>query len=615
MIPQEEETRIGALISGKYRLEQRLGAGAVGEVFRARNVLIGRDVAIKFLRREHVNNEELVERFVREAQAVSRVRHPHVVDVIDVGVEDDAPYIVQELLLGEDLCGHVNRKGGRVPARAALELLLPAIDGVAHAHDRGVVHRDLKPENIFLARTDDGVVPKVLDFGISKVKTGNLRTTVTGSVFGTPGYMPPEQVRSFADADARADVWALGVILYELVAGRIPFDAQEPNALMLEVCTRTPTPLAEAAPDAPADFAAIVDRCLAKDPADRFADAGALADALRKLADAPERVTRLQFVKASLPPPVFFVEDDSRISLDNEPLVMLQALPTRASIVHPARQSVVHPPRASIVQPARPSIVGERPWALDLPAAARGLDADSTLAGATILSRPPAAIVPPNRLPALTVGLALVAVGAVAFLASQNNDAREAPVTVVAPRPAARPPAPAPQAPAAPELAAPDAASPAPASAAPDAMVRPAVSAPAPRRRPEASAWERAMEPAARPPSPAPPATVPEGAPAPARVSTAALESAVRRTSAMNMGQVASCIARARDEDPALAGRLSVRLTLAPDGAVREATPVAPRPMQPFARCLARAMSTWNVGPTGAASDTVLTWPYELAAR
>ncbi len=173
-----DEVRVGSTISGKYLLEQRLGAGAVGEVFRARNVLLARDVAIKLLRREHARNAEIVDRFLREARAASSVQHPHIVDVLDVGADGDTPYIVQELLLGEDLSALLERKGGRLSPAVAVALMLPAIDGVAAAHERGVVHRDLKPENVFLARTPDGVVPKVLDFGISKMPASEARATL-----------------------------------------------------------------------------------------------------------------------------------------------------------------------------------------------------------------------------------------------------------------------------------------------------------------------------------------------------------------------------------------------------------------------------------------------------
>jgi serine/threonine-protein kinase len=595
-IPHEEETRIGTLISGKYRIEQRLGAGAVGEVFRARNVLIGRDVAIKFMRREHVHNDELVERFVREAQAVSRVRHPHVVDVLDVGVEEEIPYIVEELLLGEDLSAYVRRKGGKLSVRSTLELLLPAMDGIAYAHERGVVHRDLKPENIFLARTDDGVVPKVLDFGISKVKTDNLRATVTGAVFGTPGYMSPEQVHSFAEADARSDVWALGVMLYELLAGRIPFEAQEPNALMVEVCTRSPLPLAEAAPEVPADLTAIVDRCLAKSPDDRFDDAGALAKALRKLAGAPERVTRLQFVKISLPPFVEPGEDGARVSSESDPLAVLQALPHRVSAV----------------QPVRVSIVSGDTWELDLTAAVRQLRVDNTLAGTTIGSRPPPKREgePANRLPALAAGLAVVSVTAVTFLTMQNHEVREASVTAVravrgtreVPRP---PPAPGP-------VASTSTNTP-PASV--DLATRPTKNvsdAPLPRRHTDSRGVAHGTEPAQRFQGGEAPMTVVERLAPPTHVSGTALEAQVRRAMVANMSQVVSCIEQARSVEPSLAGRVAVRLTVAPEGPVREAIPIAPRGMQPFARCLAQAMGAWNVGPTGATTDSVLTWPFEL---
>src|ERR1700728_83204 len=205
-------SREGEVLAGKYRLDGLLGAGGMGEVYRAENLGIGRSVAIKVLREEHGESAEVVMRFLREARAANIVRHPNVVDVLDVGqAEDGSPFIVQELLEGEDLAHYVHAQGGKLPPETAIRLLIPAIDAVAFAHARGVIHRDLKPENIFLARDHSGaVVPKLLDFGISRVvSVEEQRMTATGMSIGTPAYMSPEQIRADKVVDARTDVWSI----------------------------------------------------------------------------------------------------------------------------------------------------------------------------------------------------------------------------------------------------------------------------------------------------------------------------------------------------------------------------------------------------------------------
>ena len=202
---QDEERRVGETLAGKYKLEALLGAGAMGAVYRATNVAIGRAVAIKVLRPEHGKNAEIVERFLREARAANIVRHPNVVDVLDIGRDDaGSPFIVQELLEGEDLSAYVARSG-RVPVPSALDLLLPVVEAVEFAHARGVVHRDLKPENIFLAKQGSKLVPKLLDFGISRIQeSSEARLTTAGESIGTPAYMSPEQIHSSGDVDSRS---------------------------------------------------------------------------------------------------------------------------------------------------------------------------------------------------------------------------------------------------------------------------------------------------------------------------------------------------------------------------------------------------------------------------
>jgi tRNA A-37 threonylcarbamoyl transferase component Bud32 len=274
-------SREGEVLAGKYQLDKRLGAGGMGDVYRAENRAIGRVVAIKILRAELLSQPQVVQRFLREARAANKVRHPNVVDVLDVGEDKDgAPFIVQELLQGQDLSAHLEDFGGRISPRAALAILLPVIDAVTAAHRAGVIHRDLKPENVFLAKIEQRIVPKVLDFGISRVSDDpDQRLTSTNMAMGTPLYMAPEAIKGLRYTDARSDVWSLGVMLYELFTGLMPFAGDNQMSLFLAITTESPAPIAPSA--APDELAKIIVRCLEKDPARRFTDAGDLALALR----------------------------------------------------------------------------------------------------------------------------------------------------------------------------------------------------------------------------------------------------------------------------------------------------------------------------------------------
>ena len=277
--------RSGALLAGRYRLVKRLGAGGMGEVYRAHNELVGRDVAVKLLRPEFGANPDTVTRVKREAMAANAVRHPNVVDVLDI-VDDEsgAPAIVQELLDGKDLAAHRAALGRPLSEAEALDLMIPVVEAVGAAHRAGLMHRDLKLENVFLHRRADGsVTPKVLDFGLSRPvgESAALRMTATGVMMGTPYYMSPEQVQGHRDIDQRTDVWALGVMLYELVAGQVPFAGDTMGAIFVKVCTFDPFPLRTLAPGVSETYARVVARCLDRDRNQRPADAAALVEELR----------------------------------------------------------------------------------------------------------------------------------------------------------------------------------------------------------------------------------------------------------------------------------------------------------------------------------------------
>lgn len=305
--PRAPETREGESLSGKYQLEELLGKGGMGEVYRARNLRIGRTVAIKLLRRKHAENDKVRARFMREAQAANLVQHPHVVQVLDVDTDGEGvPYIVQEFLEGETLANLLKKLGRPMPIGIALGLLVPVSHAVAAAHDRGVVHRDLKPDNVFLARVGDIIVPKVVDFGISKVvlpEAEDVRLTATHVIMGSPAYMSPEQIVNPQKVDGRADVWAFGVMLYEVLSGRLPFSAKTPNGLFVRICTADPTPLRTYVPEVPDALADVVQRCLRRDPRRRYPDGEALAKVLSRLSDELGLTSAVAEVAMSEPDP------------------------------------------------------------------------------------------------------------------------------------------------------------------------------------------------------------------------------------------------------------------------------------------------------------------------
>jgi serine/threonine-protein kinase len=281
----------GEILAGRYRVERVLGIGGMGVVVAAIHVQLGQRVAVKFLKPETCQHPAVGVRFLREARAAARIQSEHVARVIDFGtLESGAPYMVMEHLSGADLS---QLAGQRLPIEETVEYVLQACEGIADAHAMGVIHRDVKPANLFVTRRSDGSpLVKVLDFGISKAtdeeaaQNTGVSMTVTGAVLGSPAYMSPEQVRSAKDIDGRVDVWALGSVLHELLAGKPVFHADTLSALLAMIAADPPARLRTLRPDVPIELEQIVLKCLCKDRDGRFADVGELAQALKPFGPA-----------------------------------------------------------------------------------------------------------------------------------------------------------------------------------------------------------------------------------------------------------------------------------------------------------------------------------------
>jgi serine/threonine-protein kinase len=285
------------VLLGKYRIERVLGMGGMGVVVAATHITLEERVAIKFLLPQALTNNEATTRFLREARSAVRIKSEHVARVTDVGtLETGAPYMIMEYLEGADL-SHFTQRRGALPVEEAVEYVLQSCEAIAEAHALGIIHRDLKPANLFVTTRADGTpFVKVLDFGISKVSGlgasgADLSMTKTTTVMGSPLYMSPEQMASAKDVDARTDIWALGAILYELLAGRVPFQADTITQLCAMILQQSPPPLRDLRPDAPAELQAIIARSLERDRNNRYANVAEFAMALAPFAPRRARLS------------------------------------------------------------------------------------------------------------------------------------------------------------------------------------------------------------------------------------------------------------------------------------------------------------------------------------
>jgi eukaryotic-like serine/threonine-protein kinase len=287
---------LGATLSGRYLVTRKVGQGGMGAVYEATHTLIGKRVAVKVLLEKYAQREAIVKRLKQEAQLASSIGNEHIIDITDFGnTEDGRTFVVMEYLEGESLAECLARES-HLPEQRILRIAQQTASALAAAHVKGVVHRDIKPENIFLLKRKEMDFVKVVDFGISKSLRAStdeeeVRLTQTGMVLGTPLYMSPEQARGDEDLDHRVDIYALGVIMYEVATGRVPFSGNNYLSVISQVLNEDPTPVREVRPELSEEFEAIVSRAMAKNRDDRYANASEMLNDLGALLDDPTHST------------------------------------------------------------------------------------------------------------------------------------------------------------------------------------------------------------------------------------------------------------------------------------------------------------------------------------
>ncbi|HTQ08402.1 MAG TPA: protein kinase [Polyangiaceae bacterium] len=417
----------GAVLAGKYALERKLGQGGMGAVWRAEHVQLKSPVAIKLIDEQIVRSPEALARFMREAQAAAALRSPHVVQILDHGADRGVPYIAMELLEGESLADRLARVGRLAPAEVA-NLMTEVARAMTKAHELSIVHRDLKPDNIFLVKNDEVEVTKVLDFGIAKATSGLgpvSGETRTGAILGTPHYMSPEQAEGTKLVDHRTDLWALGVIAFECLVGRRPFDSDALGGLLLAICTR-PIPVPSAWGFDLPGFDAWFAKACARELNARFQSARELASELRRVVAGSEgrEATLLDESRAAF----------AATARMETPFV---AVPPTAGVPSATAPPVPRTRRGALVLGAGLVLAGVAGVALF---ASRKPDHDGAASAATVVPAAPAsATLPTTTASAEVVSPPVIAPsGAAASVASVTSAAPEpsaAPSATARPRP------------------------------------------------------------------------------------------------------------------------------------------------------------------------------------
>ncbi len=378
----------GDLIAGKYQVEHVLGEGGVGVVVAAWHIALRQRVAIKLLLPQAMERPEAIARFLREARAAAAVQSEHVARVLDVGtLEDGVPYLVMEHLSGIDFARLLQERGP-LPVPEIIDFILQAGEAIAEAHALGIVHRDLKPGNLFLtARADGSPLVKVLDFGLSK--TPDEALTAAGVVMGSPQYMPPEQITSLTNVDQRADIWALGAILYRLLTGRYPFPGSTVAAICVGVLTEAPRPMRAVRREIPEELDAAVLACLEKDLGRRIQSVSELAKRLAPFAP-PSSSPSLERIRRLLPgeapaPPEAAVDPTATTVMSRGAVERPAAPPSEARAPAPAPVPAQDKPwrrTAHLPAPAPPRVVSPSPppppldpWLQSSPVDVRGSNA------------------------------------------------------------------------------------------------------------------------------------------------------------------------------------------------------------------------------------------------
>jgi serine/threonine-protein kinase len=355
----------GLVVGRKLRLDREIARGGMGSVWAAFNTQLEAPVAVKFMSPTAVGSPELVSRFQREAKAAAQIRSPHVVQIYEHGVHIGLPYIVMELLEGEDLGKRLSR-AGKLTLPQAAEIVTQVCKALRRAHEMGIIHRDLKPANVFLARHDDDEeIVKVLDFGIAKslVPSGDgEQSTQTGTLVGTPHYMSPEQAQRSREIDARSDLWSLGIIAYRALTGKVPFKGDDMINVLVKVCTEPIPAPTSLAPELPPAVDAFFEHALCRDPDGRFQSAREMSDAFLTLVGR-----RVMYSEISFAPPMPTPAPRAPVAVPPPPSGPVSRPPVSAPVPRPS-QPVAMPLPASGTLPSQTDFSG---------AAAQPVDAES----------------------------------------------------------------------------------------------------------------------------------------------------------------------------------------------------------------------------------------------